>query len=130
MSFLGVIPTDALALVEPATGERMTYADLVSRGHAIAAALGSGKALALVVTRNDAFTAASYWGALDAGHAVGLLDGHAAPETTASLTETYRPTWLAGRPGLGELLAGLGVPVDSTRRIAGGELVRTAFAGS
>ena len=126
MNFLGVVPTDATALVDPAAGERTTYRDLVGSGHAIAASFGADKQVVFLAARNTTFTATTYWGALDAGHAVALLDGHAAPEMTASLVDTYRPTWVAGQPGLGEQLDRLGVGIDATRLVAGGELIRTA----
>jgi acyl-CoA synthetase (AMP-forming)/AMP-acid ligase II len=129
LNFLGVVPSDANALVEPATGERATYADLVRSGRAIAASLGDAKQLVFLLARNTSFTATTYWGALDAGHAVALLDGHAAPATTAALVDTYQPTWVAGPPGLGAQLAGLGVGIDATRQVAGGELIRTDAAG-
>ena len=125
MNFLGVVPSDAIALVDPADGERMTYADLVRSGRTTAASFGTARQLVFLVAGNDAFTATTYWGALDAGHAVALLDGHAAPEVTASLIDDYRPTWVAGPSGLGEQLDGLGVGIDATRQVAGGELVRT-----
>ncbi len=128
MSYLGVVRSDAVALVDPAGGERMTYAGVVDRAASIVASFGTAKELIFLVARNDAFTATTCWGALDAGHAVALLDGHAPPETTAALVGTYQPTWLAGSPGLGEQLAGLGVEIDSIRQVAGGELIRTAAA--
>jgi acyl-CoA synthetase (AMP-forming)/AMP-acid ligase II len=128
MNFLGVVPSDATALVDSAVGERTTYADLVRSGRAIAASFGTAKRLVFLVARNDAFTATTYWGALDAGHAVALIDGHAPLETTAALVDTYRPAWLAGAVGLGDRLAGLDVGIDSTRQVAGGELIRTVAA--
>jgi acyl-CoA synthetase (AMP-forming)/AMP-acid ligase II len=125
MTFLQIGSTDGLAVVDGASGERMTYADVVRRGRAIAAPLGSAKQVVFLVARNDAFTASAYWGLLAAGHAVALLDGHAALETTAALVVSYRPTWLAGPPGLAARLAGLGIDVDRLVALAGGELVRT-----
>jgi long-chain acyl-CoA synthetase len=125
MTFLRIDSSDALAVVDGASGERMTYADLARRGRAIAAPLGSAKQAVFLVALNDAFTASAYWALLDAGHAVALLDGHAALETTAALVASYRPTWLAGPSGLAERLAGLGIDVDRLVSLAGGELVRT-----
>jgi long-chain acyl-CoA synthetase len=128
MSFLGVAPSDVVALVDPAAGARMTYTELILAGRALAATFGPQRHLVFIAARNDAFTATAYWGALDAGHAVALLDGHAPPEAVAAVVGTYRPTWLAGPEGLGERLAGLGIGIDSSRQVDGGELVRTDVA--
>ncbi len=70
-------------------------------------------------------SAATYWGALDAGHAVALLDGHAADAVTAALVDTYRPTWLAGPADLPDRLAASGVDIAATRVVAGLTLIRT-----
>jgi acyl-CoA synthetase (AMP-forming)/AMP-acid ligase II len=129
MSFLGLAPSGAVALVDPATGERLTYRDLVRRGREIAGTFGPEKQVVFLVARNDAFSAVSYWGALDAGHAVALLDGHAAMETTASLVDVFRPTWVAGPAGLGEQMAALGADIGATTEVAGSELVRTSVSG-
>ena len=128
MSFLGISPSRACAIVDAATGERLTYAELIERGRTTAAILGSAKQVLFLIARNDAFTASTYWGAVDGGHAVALLDGNAAPEATAPLVEAYRPTWLAAAPGTAERLAALGVGVSAIVPIAGGELVRTTAA--
>jgi hypothetical protein len=93
MTFLGLAPSRAVALVDSATGERLTYRDMVRRGREIAGTFSPKKPVVFLVARNDAFSAASYWGALDAGRAVALLDEHAAMEITASLVNVYRPTW-------------------------------------
>jgi len=126
VSFLGLKPSDSVALVDTATGERLTYGGLIRRGRSIATKFGRDKQVVFLVARNDAFSAASYWGALDAGHAVALLDGHARMETTASLVLAYRPTWLAGPIGLGAQLAAVGATIEATTEVAGGELVRTS----
>ncbi len=128
MSFLGLVPSGASAVVDAATGARLTYAELIGLGHTTAAILGPAKQVLFLVARNDAFTASAYWGAIDGGHAVALLDASAAPEMTAGLIDTYRPTWLAGVPGLAEQLAPLGVGIDAVVPMAGGELVRTTDA--
>jgi acyl-CoA synthetase (AMP-forming)/AMP-acid ligase II len=129
MSFLGVAASGALAVVDPASGERLPYAELVRRGTAIAAALGGTKQLVFVAARNTAACAATYWGAMDAGHAVALLDGHAADEVTAALVDTYRPAWLAGPADLPERLSAAGVDIAATRDVAGVTLIRTGAAG-
>jgi len=126
VSFLGITPSDAIAVVDRAAGERLSYAELVGRGRAIAAAIGPPKQLVFVVARNDAASVATYWGALDGGHAVALLDGHAADTVTAALVDTYQPAWLAGPADLAERMSEQGTEIEASREVAGQTLVRTA----
>jgi len=128
MSFLGLAPSSSIALVDAATTERLTYAELARQGRTIGATLGVDKQVVFLVARNDAFSTTAYWGALDAGHAVALLDGHAALETVATLVDAYRPTWVAGPIGLAGRLAALGTELEATTELLGGELIRTTVA--
>lgn len=128
MTFLGLAPSRAVAVVDSATGEHLTYLHVMSRGRGTAVTFGEQKQVIFLFARNDAFSAVTYWGALNAGHAVALLDCHAATGTIASLVDIYRPTWVVGAVGLGERLAVVGVDVADALQVEGGELVRTSFS--
>lgn len=126
MTFLALRPADGIALVNTATHELVSFAELISRGREIAAHLGQSKEVVFLVAQNDVFSATAYWGAVDAGHAVALLDARAPIESTADLIDVYRPSWIIGPTGLGEQLVRIERGVEPIVALDGGDLVQTA----
>lgn len=130
MSVFGLRRSDAPALIDVASGQSMSYRELLERGADAAAPLGQSKKLLFLLCRNDAFTAAAYSGALLAGHAVALLDASRPIEETAEILAAYRSNCLAGPSGLGSELTALGVPVVSITPLEGGEVVGLGYPPS
>src|SRR4051812_42936033 len=130
MTLLDMQPTDETALVNAASGERISFRTLLDRGRDVAGATGAGRALGFLLTRNDEFSVTAYAGLLNAGHAVALLDAAAAPQTTADLVRAYRPGWVAGPVGSADALVGCGIGVDHVRAVCGGEVARLDAAGA
>lgn len=90
---------DRPALVDAATGVVWTGADLTSAVRRIVSRLQRPhKALVLFLCRNDPATVLGYLAALDAGHAVMLLDSAIRPETLAELVASYRPEIVLASP--------------------------------
>lgn len=88
---------DAIALVEAATGRRLTYAALreaVARDAADAIAIGGVRFL---FARNDVATVVSLYGALDAGVPVALFDARLDDARAQALIDHYRPEAIVGR---------------------------------
>jgi long-chain acyl-CoA synthetase len=123
----GTAGSDAPALVSAARGNELSRRELRLRGSAIVEPVGSDKSLLFLFCRNDTFTVSTYIGALQAGHAVALVDGQGAPQLGADLVATYRPGWVAGPEGIGEQLGAAGVAIGAVLPVDGGELVRTDY---
>lgn len=128
-AFLGLEPTDAEALVDGAAGQRLSFRDVRVRAHKLAAALGEDKQALFLLARNDIFSVLTYYGAIDRGHAVALLDAGIDDAVLGELVEAYEPTWIAGPEGTGARVGGRGIGVDAAIGVEHGELVRTAFGG-
>lgn len=129
MTTLGLRRTTRPALIDGATGDVVSFRDLVDRGRDVYRPMKGRKELVFLLARNDLFSAESYAGALDSGHAVALLDAQASGSATAEILAAYRPRWVAGPAGTGERLGGEGLPVDALFSAEGGELIRLG-AGS
>jgi acyl-coenzyme A synthetase/AMP-(fatty) acid ligase len=127
VSFLGLRPSSAPAVIDPAGVETLSFHDLLVRGADVADRLGRDRQLLFVLAANDALTAVTYAGAMVAGHAVALIDDSAGPDAMAALVATYEAGWVAGPPGTGVVLADHGVEVETSIVLDGGELVRTAL---
>ena len=119
---------DRVALVDVANATTVTYADLRASAGAWAGRLGSTKGLLLLGCQNDRPTIEAYLGALEAGHAVALLDGQAPPATTVALVTAYQPRWVAGPAGLADTLATSEVPVARVDFVDDQELIRTGYS--
>lgn len=127
MTIAGTGARNAPALISATSGEVVSYRDLGERGRELVEALGREKGLLFLFSRNDVFSVAAYTGALEAGHAVALVDGQGASGLRADLAIAYRPRWLAGPTGIGEQLGAHGVPVAAVLPADGGEFVRTGY---
>jgi acyl-CoA synthetase (AMP-forming)/AMP-acid ligase II len=127
MTLLGLRPSSRPALIEGETGSHWTYREVIETGTEIVAPIGSSKQALFLLSRNDAFSATTYAGALLAGHAVAFLDADGTLEMLAGVISLYRPPWLAGPSHTGEALAEAGIPVESVISMVPGELVRTAY---
>lgn len=125
VTFLGLSPSDRPALIEPTLGTSISFTELLEHGREVAALLGESRQLMFVFSRNDVFTATAYSGALLGGHAVALVDVGAAASVNAALVNAYLAPWLAGPPGLAEVMRKEAVPIASVVALEGGELVRT-----
>jgi acyl-CoA synthetase (AMP-forming)/AMP-acid ligase II len=115
------------ALIEGDTGLILSHRDLADQGRAWSARLGRSRTLLFLVCRNDVFSAVAYVGAIEGGHVVALVDGHASTASIAGIVTAYRPAWIAGAIGLGAELAANSVPVTSIEVLDGGELVETGY---
>lgn len=122
MSFLELEPSSSTALVDASDGHQISFRGIIERGREVAGRLGPGRQLLLLVAHNDPFTAVTYWGCLDAGHPVALLDDHGSDGTVVDLVNAYRPAWLAGPAGLGARLAARGLDIASIVGVEHGEL--------
>jgi long-chain acyl-CoA synthetase len=130
MSFLGLSPSDAPALIDAASAESITYSGVLMRSREVAARLAGGRRLVFLLCRNDVRTTLVYVASQMAGHAVALLDGTKPLATHASALAAYRPDVVAGPDGTGEALAAGGSEPVAVTRIEGGELVAMAHPGS
>ena len=79
------------ALFDDAAGRWVTFAELWERVDACAQSCRGAKQLAFVRCRNDIPTVIAYLGALEAGHAVALLDARLDDALRVDLEEAYRP---------------------------------------
>ncbi len=53
MSYLGLRASEAVALIDAASGERCSFADVVERGRDVAARVGAGKRLVFQYTTSS-----------------------------------------------------------------------------
>jgi acyl-CoA synthetase (AMP-forming)/AMP-acid ligase II len=101
-----LLPDDSRFSSAPAiwaSGEWWSYRRLWKGLEAVSTPLGSDrKKLAFVFCRNDLATVLAYLGAVEAGHAVALLDRALNPVLRTQLLEVYQP----------ELIFGLGEGLD------------------
>jgi long-chain acyl-CoA synthetase len=125
MTFLGLRPSSAPALVEGRTGQVVSYRRLLESAAEAVGHMERAKQLLFLLCRNDVSTATTYLGAVLAGHAVAMLDARSPAEATAALSGTYRPGWVAGPPGSGQRLGDAGMPVEKVISLGGSEMVRT-----
>ncbi len=128
MTILGLRPSDRPATIDGATGEPTSYRKLIELATDAVTPLGGSKEVLFLLSRNDRFTVSTYAGALLRGHAVALLDARSPVTLTKDILATYMPAWLGCPTGDGDRLRDAGVPVQSVRPVAGGELVRTGYA--
>jgi acyl-coenzyme A synthetase/AMP-(fatty) acid ligase len=89
-----------LALIDAATDAAWTYGELTAevtrRRDSLA---GPVKRLVFLFCRSDPDSVAWFLGALEAGHAVALLNDNLDPQLTANLMSRYRPDWaVTSRP--------------------------------
>ncbi len=85
---------DRVALVDAASGQEVSYRELGERTRALAARLAGPKALVFMFLRNSIETIIAYLAALDAGHAVALLDQQMKRDRALELVDIYRPEHL------------------------------------
>lgn len=123
MSFLGLQPSGAPAALDAASGESLTYGDLLQRAGMIGAALGDTKQLLFLLSRNDLFSGTVYAASQLGGHTVAMLDGSKPVASHAGVLAEYRPTWVAGPVGTAEALKDQDLPVRNATSMMGGELV-------
>lgn len=105
------------ALVDAATGDMWTVGDLGKAVDTIALGIRQPrKSLVFCLCRNDPVSVVGYLAALEAGHAVMLLDSAVRPEILADLVARYRPEIVLASPGVAEptvaALGGTYKPVD------------------
>jgi acyl-coenzyme A synthetase/AMP-(fatty) acid ligase len=93
--------SNAVALID-ADGDMWTHAELADEVVARAALLKGRKSLVFCRCAIDARTVVDYLAALQAGHAVTMVDGGLAPELFAELCERYRPALVLGPDGTEE----------------------------
>ncbi len=95
---------DAVALIDAATGERVSYAALASRTAAAGAALAARArgGLAFAFVGNDLASIVDVLGALDAGVPIALFDRGLDRAAATALVARYRPEVIVGAPDLGE----------------------------
>jgi acyl-CoA synthetase (AMP-forming)/AMP-acid ligase II len=118
--------SDDLALIEARSDQRLSFRELVERGRRIADAAGTRRTLVLVLTRNDAFSAAAYLGCLQSVHAIALLDPETAAPQLAAIVDAYRPAAVMGSVGVGDELSAQGIRVSEGIDVGGGEVARIA----
>ena len=88
---------DRLALVEAGSGRAMTYGALAARVAAVASRLATfPRSLAFLYCRPDAGSLIAYLAAVQAGHAVALLDAGLAEAAKQALRAVYRPELVLG----------------------------------
>jgi acyl-coenzyme A synthetase/AMP-(fatty) acid ligase len=93
--------SDALALIEP-DGSRWTHAELAGVVAERAAAMAGRKSLVFCRCATDARTVVDYLAALEAGHAVAMVDAALAPEQLDALCHRYEPGLVLGPDGAQE----------------------------
>lgn len=93
--------SDELALID-ADGDMWTHAELAGEVAERAASLKGGKSLVFCRCHMDARTVLDYLSALQAGHAVAMVDGGLAPELLSELCERYQPALVLGPDGTEE----------------------------
>ena len=85
----------AVALYDSQQSETITYAALSRLADQLGQALRAGqKSLIFHFGRNDLVSLAWYLGAMEAGHAVALLDEGLAPALKQQLITLYQPEWI------------------------------------
>ncbi len=111
---------DRVAVVDGATGESWTYAQLAARVEAAAEAFDApDKALVFVFASNEVGFLVAYLAASEREHAVCLLDATLDPARRDSLVALYRPTFVVdcAAPGAGAAYRPAGDgwrPIDSS----------------
>jgi acyl-CoA synthetase (AMP-forming)/AMP-acid ligase II len=123
MTFLGLQPSGAAAMVDASSGEPLSFHDLLKHADAISALLGPRKQLVFLLSRNDRFSGIAYVATQLAGHAVALLDGSKPLAGHADVLAAYRPDWIAGPGGTADALGDGGLSVARVEAVAGGELL-------
>jgi acyl-CoA synthetase (AMP-forming)/AMP-acid ligase II len=124
VTILGLIPSDAAALIEGSTGRTVTYRELLARGRDLAAALGDDRALLFLLAHNDVDSAVAYAGALAHGHAVALLDAGLPIASLFSVLDAYNACWVAGPAGTTVRIVESGLKVASVAQLEGTEVLR------
>ena len=81
----------ATALIDAARREKWSFDRLAEAAGDVAKSIAGGKRLVFLYGRNNPSSVAAYLGAVDAGHAVTLLDPGVNPELQRSLTDLYQP---------------------------------------
>jgi acyl-CoA synthetase (AMP-forming)/AMP-acid ligase II len=130
MTFLGLQPSGAVALIDVTSGARVTYGELCERADDIAARLGDGKQLVFLLNRNDAFSCIAYAATQLPGHALALLDGRRPMAEAMALIDAYHPDWVIGPDGTATALREQGLEIGRVETAAGGELVATSQPGA
>ena len=120
---LGLRPSGQPALIDAATGETISYRDLVGRGEAVVQAMGDRRALVFLVCHNDVFSAVAYAGALLRGHVVALIAADQDPAALREMLAAYRPSFVAGPAGLADRVAESGTQIASAADIEGGTVL-------
>jgi hypothetical protein len=129
MTFLGLRPSEAPALVEAASGERVSYAELLDAASRSGATLGDAGRLVALLTRNDRFSCTVYAATQVSGHVAAMLDGSKPIAAHVDVLRAYQPDWIAGPPGTAIALREAGLDVDRVVEAHGGELVAMAGPG-
>jgi acyl-CoA synthetase (AMP-forming)/AMP-acid ligase II len=118
-----------VAVIDAATGESLTFAEMLEHGTELVGPMGERKSLLLILGRNDTFTASVYAGCLVGGHAAALLDDGQPDATIADIAAVYRARWVAGPPGTRNRLAQAGLVIDRVLEAYGGELISVVVGG-
>jgi acyl-coenzyme A synthetase/AMP-(fatty) acid ligase len=88
---------DRVALIEAGTGRSWTYRDLVKDVEYRRASLAAPEpGLLFLFCRNDLASVAWYLAAVEAGHAVALLNARLDAGLKENLISLYRPDWIGG----------------------------------
>ncbi len=99
--FGGAFDASAPALIDAGNGETWDYARLSAAVDAVAGAFERpDKSLVFCLCRNDPATVIAYLAALEAGHAVMLLDAAVRGDVLADLVARYRPEIVGGSTAL------------------------------
>ena len=112
------------ALLDAASGDGLTYGDLLVEADALGRILGRDRQLLLLLSRNDLFSVLAYATAHLEGHAIALVDGSRDAAIHAPIVEDYAPDWVLGPAGSGALLSAAAADVFDAMPFRGGELVR------
>jgi acyl-CoA synthetase (AMP-forming)/AMP-acid ligase II len=126
MTFLGLQPSDAVAVIDAASGEPLSYLELIERAGVISGHLGQDKRLVFLLSRNDVFSSTAYLATQLAGHTVSLLDGSKPLPGHIDVLAEYRPAWIGGPVGTADALSACGLAVAHVTSTFGGELVAMA----
>ena len=127
------IPDSAQALFDSASGRWYSYGELRSEVARAAAVLRGPKTLVFCFCRNNLASVVWYLAAVEAGHAVALLDEGLAEEFKSRLIELYSPGWIlrsaeagvtgSGAPA-GEILPALSVLLSTSGSTGSPKFVR------
>ena len=126
MTFLDLEPSDAIAAIDAASGESLTYRGLIDSAGSIADHLGQGKQLIFVLSRNDMLSGTAYAATQLAGHALALLDGSKPVTGHGDVIAEYRPAWVIGPEGTADALKDGCLSPERVEAIPGGELIAMA----